>query len=90
MDLIAVKCAQTDISIADEAIFWGSNHKSNSLEVLAKKYDKIPFKKPFKYSDVKKTMYFFYLIIALNLENPVNLNIWLTLGGTQLQSECFL
>ena len=43
MDIVAVNCEDNNISVGDKAIFWGSNHNTNSLEDLSNKYDKIPY-----------------------------------------------
>ena len=43
MDLVAVRCQDTNIFEGDEAIFWGSEDKNLKVETLAKEYNIIPY-----------------------------------------------
>ena len=43
MDLLAIRCQMRSLSIKDEAIFWGGDDIENRLEILAKKYNKLPY-----------------------------------------------
>ena len=44
MDLVAISCQDANISVGDEAIFWGGENENNRVENLAKQYKIIPYK----------------------------------------------
>ena len=43
MDLIAIKCNNDKINIGDRAVLWGGKKLQTSLEVVSKKFNRIPY-----------------------------------------------